>query len=87
VTIEPIVSKTTAFDPYFTKDVWKRMVNSIAIEQGRVFERFMMEINSTYDLYPSGCNTPSFLICVQLVLTRQRLLAGRSLDLSKAQLT
>ncbi|KAG0379002.1 hypothetical protein BGX24_002040, partial [Mortierella sp. AD032] len=46
---EPFVSKAvenyfTAIDPYFAREVRKRMVKSTAIEQGCVFERFMMKV-------------------------------------------
>ncbi|KAI8594507.1 hypothetical protein EDD21DRAFT_409734, partial [Dissophora ornata] len=48
---EPFVSKAVenyfaAIDPYFMKEVRKRMVKSTAIEQGCVFERFMMKVFS-----------------------------------------
>ncbi|KAI8598060.1 hypothetical protein EDD21DRAFT_198776 [Dissophora ornata] len=48
---EPFVSKAVenyfaAIDPYFMKEVRKRMVKSTAIEQGCVFERFMMRVFS-----------------------------------------
>ncbi|KAF9079378.1 hypothetical protein BGX23_004232 [Mortierella sp. AD031] len=46
---EPFVSKAVenyfaAIDPYFAREVRKRMVKSTAIEQGCVFERFMMKV-------------------------------------------
>ncbi|KAF9084098.1 hypothetical protein BGX29_002746, partial [Mortierella sp. GBA35] len=48
---EPFVSKTVenyfaAIDPYFAREVRKRMVKSTAIEQGCMFERFMMKVFS-----------------------------------------
>ncbi|KAG0013939.1 hypothetical protein BGZ82_001959, partial [Podila clonocystis] len=48
---EPFVSKAVenyfaAIDPYFAREVQKRMVKSTAIEQGCVFERFMMKVFS-----------------------------------------
>ncbi|KAI8597290.1 hypothetical protein EDD21DRAFT_385818 [Dissophora ornata] len=48
---EPFVSKAVenyfaAIDPYFAREVRKRMVKSTAIEQGCVFERFMMKVFS-----------------------------------------
>ena len=63
---EPFVSKAVenyfaAIDPYFAREVRKRMVKSTAIEQGCVFERFMMKVSvrrSTHDLYRSGRKAP-----------------------------
>ncbi|KAF9123631.1 hypothetical protein BG015_005274, partial [Linnemannia schmuckeri] len=55
---EPFVSKAVenyfaAIDPYFAKEVRKRMVTSTAIEQGCVFERFMMKVFSeTFNTRP-----------------------------------
>ncbi|KAG0329172.1 hypothetical protein BG000_000169 [Podila horticola] len=55
---EPFVSKAVenyfaAIDPYFAKEVRKRMVKSTAIEQGCVFERFMMKVFSeTFNTRP-----------------------------------
>ncbi|KAF9974931.1 hypothetical protein BGZ75_000671 [Mortierella antarctica] len=48
---EPFVSLAVqnyfaAIDPYFAREVRKRMVKSSAIEQGCVFERFMMKVFS-----------------------------------------
>ncbi|KAF9968233.1 hypothetical protein BGZ73_000206, partial [Actinomortierella ambigua] len=48
---EPFVSKAvenyfTANDPYFAREVQKRMVKSPLIEQGLLFERFMMSVFS-----------------------------------------
>ncbi|KAI1315211.1 hypothetical protein EDD11_001099 [Mortierella claussenii] len=48
---EPFVSKAVenyfaAINPYFAREVRKRMVKSTAIEQGYVFERFMMKVFS-----------------------------------------
>lgn len=46
---EPFVSKAvesyfTAVDPYFQKEVRKRLVKATPVEQGFVFEQFMMKI-------------------------------------------
>ncbi|KAG9319042.1 hypothetical protein KVV02_007468, partial [Mortierella alpina] len=42
-----------AIDPYFAREVRKRMVKSSAIEQGCVFERFMMKVFSeTFNARP-----------------------------------
>jgi len=48
---EPFVSKAVenyfaAIDPYFAREVRKRMVKSSPIEQGCMFERFMMKVFS-----------------------------------------
>ncbi|KAG9065969.1 hypothetical protein KI688_002266 [Linnemannia hyalina] len=49
---EPFVSKAVenyiaAIDPYFARNVRERMVKPTAIDQGCVFERFMMKVFST----------------------------------------
>ncbi|KAI8355057.1 hypothetical protein B0O80DRAFT_52621 [Mortierella sp. GBAus27b] len=55
---EPFVSKAvesyfTAIDPYFAKEVRQRVVKSTPIEQGCVFERFMMKVFSeTFNTRP-----------------------------------
>ncbi|KAF9536754.1 hypothetical protein EC957_009801 [Mortierella hygrophila] len=55
---EPFVSKAVenyfaAIDPYFARKVRKRMVKSTAIEQGCMFERFMMKVFSeTFNTRP-----------------------------------
>ncbi|KAF9084082.1 hypothetical protein BGX27_003926, partial [Mortierella sp. AM989] len=55
---EPFVSKAVenyfaAIDPYFAREVRKRMVKSTAIEQGCMFERFMMKVFSeTFNTRP-----------------------------------
>ncbi|KAG0355130.1 hypothetical protein BGZ54_001285 [Gamsiella multidivaricata] len=55
---EPFVSKAVenyfaAIDPYFAREMRKRMVKSTAIEQGCVFERFMMKVFSeTFNTRP-----------------------------------
>ncbi|KAI8594419.1 hypothetical protein EDD21DRAFT_421759 [Dissophora ornata] len=55
---EPFVSKAvenyfTAIDPYFMKEVRKRMVKSTPVEQGFVFEQYMMKIFSeTFNTRP-----------------------------------
>ncbi|KAF9556636.1 H(+)-transporting V1 sector ATPase subunit A [Mortierella alpina] len=55
---EPFVSLAVqnyfaAIDPYFAREVRKRMVKSSAIEQGCVFERFMMKVFSeTFNTRP-----------------------------------
>ncbi|KAF9109659.1 hypothetical protein BGX30_008290, partial [Mortierella sp. GBA39] len=55
---EPFVSKAVenyfvAIDPYFKKEVRKRMVKSTASEKGCVFERFMMSVFSeTFNARP-----------------------------------
>jgi hypothetical protein len=55
---EPFVSKAvenyfTAIDPYFAREVRKRMVKSTPFEQGCVFERFMMRVFSeTFNTQP-----------------------------------
>lgn len=48
---EPSISKAVknyfaAIDPYFAREVQKHMVKSMAIEQGCVFEQFMMKVFS-----------------------------------------
>ncbi|OAQ22280.1 hypothetical protein K457DRAFT_1825616 [Linnemannia elongata AG-77] len=55
---EPFVSKAVenyfaAIDPYFAREVRKRMVKSSPIEQGCMFERFMMKVFSeTFNTRP-----------------------------------
>ncbi|KAF8927125.1 hypothetical protein BGZ47_002331, partial [Haplosporangium gracile] len=55
---EPFVSKAVenyfaAIDPYFAREVRKRMVKSTPTEQGCVFERFMMKVFSeTFNIRP-----------------------------------
>ncbi|KAF9972814.1 hypothetical protein BGZ73_003998 [Actinomortierella ambigua] len=55
---EPFVSKAienyfSAIDPYFAREVRKCMVNATPIEQGCVFERFMMKVFSeTFNTRP-----------------------------------
>lgn len=92
---EPFVSKAfenyfTASDPYFAREVRKRIVKSTAIEQGCVFERFMMKVSvrhSTHNLYRSGRISPLSLICAQHSLAMLRLLAERILDSRKVRPT
>ena len=94
---EPFVSKAVenyfvANEPYFKKEVRKRMVKSTAIEQGCVFERFMMKVFSetlnTRPLseWPHQPPIPD-TVCVQLSSAAWKLLAGGNLDSSKARLT